>query len=252
MGTLKDVIDDIITEKDDHNSIFRHARRTHIKNLAIRGLKKMMYKLKGNVRAIRLNVPMSQSIETPVDFQDYIRISVMDGCKLKPISYNREIPAYAKQYIQDCGNEILYDCCNEVMSIETLTSCRHSDVAKDCNKCMRLDVCEPCGSDMWFSVSDDKFVFSPSMEGKEIFIEYLSTGWYEDMDECEIKVKSIYHEALIAWIKWQYLRGINEHMGRIDEHRRYYRIESKELKSNIIDFEHNEIIQILDFKLNYR
>ena len=246
MTTVKDIIDDFILEKDDHNSIFRHARRTHIKSLAKRGLKKLEYTLRGNVRAVSFAVPPSQSVDVPDDYEEWVRVSVQEDCKLHPVRYNDELPAYVSTYLQDCSGEFLYDCCNDIVKIDTSTSCRHSDCAKECNECMRMIVCDPCEEDYWFKEGDDKFIFSPNLEGKEIFIEYISTGWTTDMDECEIKIKDTYHEPLLAWMRWQYLRGINHHMGVVEEHRRYWKNLNTELKTNTLQIDNREMIKILD------
>lgn len=247
MSTLKDVIDDIILEQDDHNSLFRHARRTHIRSLAKRGLSKLKHNLKGNVRAISFKVPPNQTFDFPDDYEDYIRVSVKEDCKIYPIRYNDTLPAYVEKYLQDANNGFIYDCHGDIKEVESVEECRHENKPKECNKCEHLEV-QDMWCDYWFKVADEKFWFSPELEGKTIIIEYISSGITDSMDECSIKIKKSFHEPLIAWIKWQYLRSVESHMGRIEEHRREFNRMKKSLKEENTDFTHEGIIRILDHR----
>lgn len=251
MRTLKDVIDDLLLEKDDHNSLFRNARRTHIRSLARRGLRTLEYSLSGNVRAISFNVPPSQNVELPDDFDDYVRVSIMDGCKIRPIKSNSSVPVEVTTYLQDAEGEFIYDCDTEVTRVDSINHCKHDSIPKECGKCKHIVVSDCTIEDFyWFKIEDDKIWFSPDLEGEKIIIEYLSSGVTENMSECSIKIKPNYHEPLIAWIRWQYLRSVKEHMGIVDEHRRYFKNLKRELKLSEAEVDNNEIAKIRDYRFN--
>lgn len=256
LPSLKDVIDDILIEKEADDSIFRNASRTHLKAIAIRGLRNLQYKMKDNVRAISFTVPENLTVPLPMDYEQYLRVSILDGCDVIPIQVNTTAPSRVATYLQQCGGEFIFDCNGELYEVNSDLKCRHGNCVNECQ-----DGCKPCCvcedkenkyNGLQVYIENDRFVFDNELEDEQVIIEYVSNGMFENLNECAIRIPYNYYEVLSNWIKWKYLEGKEQAMNRILMYREEYKKEKKLLNKQTDTTSKEEIISISDFRFNRR
>lgn len=205
--TLKDIIDDIIIISNDQDSLFKDVSRYALSLIARNGLRDLNYAVKHSVRAVQFNVPSSLMMPVPEDYMNWVKVSLTDGCgNLTEIDFNSNVPAFVVAYLQNCGGEVMFDCSGDVFDMASELKCRHGYCVKDNNcpecRCYKCDCVDHKKG--WFTVHEGFFQFSSELEDQEVFIEYASNG-IEKLDDCSLRIKDGYKEALTNYIKWQYL-----------------------------------------------
>jgi len=199
---LKDVIDELLIETADSDSILKNTRRSKLIMLARNGIQTLNQELKTNIHAIEMELSSKLFIPLPQDYVDWVRISlVSDDFKLKNIIINENIPTYTG-YLQDNNHEILFDNNGYV-----LTSNSANAYSKPYSSYNIYNTCAKStlhGQAKVDSVQG-RVVFSSDLSGKLIVFEYASDGLQAELKGEEIKVHKHLLQPLKAFI---YARSI--------------------------------------------
>jgi len=259
LPSLKDVIDYILIEKTDEDSMLRNAQRLHLIMLAKEAVNQLKFKNTDLVKAIIFDVPSNLIMPFEDDYSEFVRASVKCGCEYYPLKTNNK-PKSITTYLQDCKGELIFDCNGEVVNADSDLKCSHDNCYKECNTCVKVcfstDPCDECAnkfknSSIW--VRDGFYQFSNDLEDAEVFLEYLAddtkdaNGNY--VSECAIKVKPIYFEAIKFYVYWKYYinRSSTTRLApyyKSEWERELRKIDKKKTKKTTID-EINNIMSLI-------
>lgn len=231
--SLKDVIDRIIVEMKDDDSFIRNAERGHLILLAKKALKELGFITSYGAKGVKFNVPMSLSVPVEEDFADLIRVSVIQDCKLYRIKENTNGNYEVKSYLQDCSGDLIFDCEGQVYDSDCRDNCSHNKPACECEEC---DKCCVDNSDKYkdstVQIINGAMVFSHDIEDKEVFVEYMSNGLVNELNECDIRLKQIFEEAIIYFVYWKYLEKRVNTQNRASYYRELYLLEYRRIRRN--------------------
>lgn len=173
----------------------------------------------------------------PPDYVNYVRISVLSGNVLLPLTENRQ-PMSATGYLQDNNLDILFDSDGEIVTgdskVDILRQQKSLYVGGGVyNGCdgynyngdwyfgyrmggrYGMDT-ENANNNPRFSINKAAGVidFSSGIENKHIVLEYVSDGM-ENGDDSKITINKMAEEYLYAYLKWALLNnktGIQEYV----------------------------------------
>ena len=125
--SLKDFIDRIFIESEDHDSLLRYADRNHLVLLSKRALREIGFYMCESVRGVTFDVPDKLIMPFPEHYQSFVRASVLEGCEMHELKVNDRLPKHIVTYLQTCGGELIFDKQGEVYDVDTHLKCRHNN-----------------------------------------------------------------------------------------------------------------------------
>lgn len=251
--SLKDIIDDIMIISQSQDSLFKNVSRFQLSLIARAGLRDLKHSYKNSVRGVQFTVSSNLTMPYPEDYDSFIRASIVDSCgKLTEIYRKASVPSYVAVYLQNCNGELVFDCKGEIYDIGSTLKCRHGHCIKDktCKECTPCTITCIEEKKDWISEQGGYFSFDPQLEDKDVFIEYASNG-IEKVDDCGIRIKYGYKEALTNYIKWQYLINQRNTQNQAVYFQNQYFLEKKKISLNGIDTDPislNRLVQLADMR----
>lgn len=257
LPSLKDVILEVVQDAEEHASIFRNTTRESLIRYAKRGLSELFRSFKEQIKGVEITVPASVTIPLFEDFNSLVRASVIECGELYPIFENKNLPNSIERYLQQCNGEVVFNPnTKEVYTIGDSLNCLdckdNSNI--ECNDdCYNLCFIDPCDNSKTKKYAKEyihllknpsRFGFSDGLEGKQVLIEYLPELVY-GYDECEILINPEWTEMLIHYIKFRALEHNQQYLNFFQYHKREYQIAKKNLVSNNLDVNIDNIIKIL-------
>lgn len=218
--SLKDVLDEVLLDKVDSDSILKNTRRSKLLMLARDGIQTLNQELKTNIRAIEMELSNTLFIPLPQDYVDWVRISVVgEDFKLKPLRINENIPTYTG-YLQDNNYQILFDNNGDVLTANSANAYNKPYSSYDFDKSCYSQYYSCVNNSSQLSYGEAKVdnvqgrvVFSSNLANRLIVFEYASDGLQNDLKGEDIKIHKHSKQALKAFI---YARAIahKKHVNR--------------------------------------
>lgn len=241
MGSLKDIVDEIVLESTAIDSLFRNKEVFMMFKYGKEGMKKLNLTFAQGVKGMSVRIPASCKVYMPSDYQSFIRAYILgcDGNKIE-IARNMNVPKDLWHYLINCDGSILtdengddlYDDCIQCDNIPSM----------DCSMCCGTGKYVSCDlqglysdmnayKDAWVKNHDDDRMleFSTDLEETAMVIEYFSNN-YNNMTECQINVPAEYEECLDYYIRFKLL----EHSEGTKQEAMYYRNMFKNIRDKII------------------
>ena len=203
---LKDVIDEVLLETQDDDSLIKNTKRSKIIKAAFRGVRELTRNVANDVKAFEITVPDYLYWPLPQNYVNWVRISVVihEGStfRLYPLDINYNINT-AIGYLQDHEGKLLFDNDGNILQAESSNALAHPyktytvpgcyNPTKDTSKLSKYGE---------FTIDERRgiIVFSSNLMDKEVVIEYVSDGLDETLTESEITIHKHIREALYDFI----------------------------------------------------
>ncbi len=215
------------------NNVDRYAILFHAK----RAIQELNYDALRNIKVIEQEMGDQLKMVMPPDYVNYVRISVLSGNVLFPLTENRQ-PISAVGYLQDNNLDILFDQTGEILTGDSrvdilrqektlymgggaYNGCHGYNYNGDWYFGYRmggrygLDTAE-ANNNPRFSINKASGVidFSSGIENKHIVLEYVSDGM-ENGDDSKITINKMAEEYLYNYIKFALLNnktGVQEYI----------------------------------------
>lgn len=239
--TLSDVVNNFMLMYVGPDKLIDNAQRYNVLFHAKRGVQELNYDAMKNIKVLELGVNDGLKVVLPPDYVDYVRISMESNGVLFKLTENSSVN-YAKAYLKDSNNELLYDSEGNVV-----TGTSELDIARITNGPTSTYLLDGWyyGRDGWFydgywyfrygiggrfgldtseANINPKFVidkasgvinFSSGMSGL-VVLEYISDG-LESADPSTVKVHKFAEDFIYSYIKWCMLNnriGVPEYIVR--------------------------------------
>jgi len=191
------------------NNVADHIIMFHAK----RAIQELHYDAFKEVNAIELHVEDTLRFILPRDYVDYVRISMVKGGILHPLSQNPQILS-ATSYEQDTAGELVFDGVNltEVDSdLDLAEGARLFQIGQGSNALHS-------NQNPQFSIDKARGVinFTSAMSGESCIVEYISDGM-SDNNPNNISVNKFFEDYLYAYITYAILDsklGVQEYIIR--------------------------------------
>lgn len=207
--TLKDIIDEMVTEAIDQDSYIKNTNRSLIILHAKNGVKEMSKQTAASVLSIEMTVGELSYIVLPQNFVSWVSVSVViidpnNGKRyLKPLDENNSINT-AIGYLQDDNADPLFDDDGGLLTADASNAYNmpyrsYEFIGSSCdggNAFFDTSVLTEFGE---FKVDKEngKLVLSDNIVNREIVLEYLSDGLQlEHLGESQIKVHKYIEQAV--------------------------------------------------------
>lgn len=116
--TLVELVNRILRETTDQDSLIANKRRSKIVDVAKDGIREIGEEVGPHFRAIEITLTDSQFFPVPQDFVDWKRISLVDdNFRLNTLYHNANIPM-ARGFLQDNDGNLLYDGSGNVLEAD--------------------------------------------------------------------------------------------------------------------------------------
>jgi hypothetical protein len=107
--SFKSIIDDLVEDSLDQDSYLKNTLRSQFIKHAKKGVRMMNFNALNFVKGLELDLPPSLAVVLPVDYVDWVRVSVFNNeGYLYTLGENKKMPT-AKSYLQDVDYKILFD-----------------------------------------------------------------------------------------------------------------------------------------------
>jgi hypothetical protein len=203
--SLKDIIDNMLSESLDEDSYLKNISRSKIIKKALEGIRKLNTNTANDILAIEITVPDSLYITMPFDYVNWVRVSVIIDGALQPLNENKNINT-AIGYLQDHRGELLFDNKGMVLTADSgniYNTPYKRYTLKDCCGCGQSNVNNKDIAKYGEFVVDDRrgsIAFSSDLMDKDIVLEYISDGLQADLREEEVTIHKFLQEPLENWI----------------------------------------------------
>ena len=212
--TLKKVIDELLVETMDDDSLFKNTKRSLFVMYGKQGVKKLTEDIPGEVLAIERTIGEQLYFPLPQDYVTWVRVSVVDpNGKLQPLNVNNNMNT-ATGYLQDNDAELLFDEDGYILTADANNvfgtpykkyefTDYHlgGEFETDTSKLSRY-------GEVVFDERRGVVAFSSDLMDKEVVLEYKSDGLqWENLLEQQITIHKLLEESLRDWIKYCILRN---------------------------------------------
>lgn len=249
--TLNAIVDDLIEDSLDQDSYLKNTKRSQIIKHVKRGIRVMNFNVLNNPKILELELSSALSMVLPVDYVDWLRISVIgDDGYLYPLGENRNIHI-GKTYLQAHDFEILFS--EEGDPLEANSSNAYSIPYKrrvlhpTCQGGMRTVDTSRYNANGEFRIDKENgtIAFSSDLSEKAIVIEYVSDGMEDEkVFNGKLKIHKYIVDAVIDYAYWQIIRKRrNVRAIAISEARREYFNSRREAKKRISSIKVHEIFK---------
>jgi hypothetical protein len=215
------------------NNVDRYTVIFHVK----RAIQELNYDALRNIKVIEQEMGDELKMVMPPDYINYVRISVLSGNLLLPLTENRR-PMSATGYLQDNNLDIIFDSDGEIVTGDSKVDILRQDktlytgggIYSGCygwnyngdwyfgytmGGRYGLDP-EDANNNPKFSINKAAGVidFSSGIENKHIVLEYISDGM-ENGDDSKISVNKLAEEYIYSYLKWALLNnkyGVQEYI----------------------------------------
>lgn len=235
MGSIKDIVDEIILEGTALDSLFRNKEPFLMFKYAKQGLNKLKLTFAQGIKGMNVRVPVSCKVNFPSDYQSFVRAYIL-GCDGKTIelSRNMNVPSEIYHYLLNCDGNILSDDKGAELFDECIQCDKLSKINIDCSICCGTGRYIPAHfqelyddmqkyKDSWIKIHDSAktIEFSSDLEDAAVVIEFYSNN-YNDISECQIYVPYEYEESLDYYIKYKLLEnGIDTRNQSLDYYQKF-------------------------------
>lgn len=208
---LNDVIDDIILETLDDDSLIKNTKRSKVIKAAHRGIRELTKSVANDIKAFSITVPDFLYWALPQNYLNWVRISVLimdkttNSYRLHPLDINYNINT-AIGYLQDHEGKLLFDDQGFILQSEGgnhIARPYKSYKFSDCyNPTLNTSKLSEYGE---FTIDERRglIAFSSNLMNKEIVIEYVSDGLDATLTESEITIHKHIREALYDFIIYE-------------------------------------------------
>jgi len=235
--SLSDIINNFMLMYVGNDKLVNNVDRYAIIFHAKRAIQELNYDALRNIKVIEQEMGDQLKMVMPPDYVNYVRISLLSGNVLFPLTENRQ-PMSATGYLQDNNLDILFDSDGEIVTgdskLDILRQQKSLYVGGGVyNGCdgynyngdwyfgyrmggrYGMDT-ENANNNPRFSINKAAGVidFSSGIENKHIVLEYVSDGM-ENGDDSKITINKMAEEYLYAYLKWALLNnktGIQEYV----------------------------------------
>ena len=229
--TLKNIVNNYMLMYVGEDKLVDNVARYLILFHAKRGIQEINYDALNNIKVLELGVGDDLKFILPHDYVNYVRISVEKDGVLFPLHENTQIN-YAKEYLQDNNEDLLFDQDGEVLEAENsqLDRNRLAGLPKQqfLGEGDRYGCWGWCVDGCWYfgygvggymglntetaNVNDNFRIdkksgvinFSSGVKNQKIVIEYVSDGM-ENGDDDSVSINKLAEEYLYAYISWAIL-----------------------------------------------
>ena len=219
--------DKLVNNVDRYTVIF-HAKRA---------IQELNYDALRNIKVIEQEMGDELKMVMPPDYINYVRISVLSGNVLLPLTENRR-PMSATGYLQDNNLDIIFDADGEIVTGDSKVDILRQQKTLYTgggayNGCYGWNFNgdryfgyamggryglnpEDANTNPKFSINKAAGVidFSSGIQNKDIVLEYISDGM-ENGDDSKISVNKLAEEYIYSYLKWALLNnkyGVQEYI----------------------------------------
>ena len=235
--SMSDIVNNFMLMYVGNDKLVNNVDRYTVIFHAKRAIQELNYDALRNIKVIEQEMGDELKMVMPPDYINYVRISVLSGNLLIPLTENRR-PMSATGYLQDNNLDILFDLDGEIITGDSkLDILRHKKTLYTgggiYNGCYGwnyngdwyfgytmggrygLDP-EDANNNPKFSINKAAGVidFSSGIENKHIVLEYISDGM-ENGDDSKISVNKLAEEYIYSYLKWALLNnkyGVQEYI----------------------------------------
>ena len=235
--SLADIINNFILMYVGNDKLVNNVDRYTILFHAKRAIQEINYDALRNIKVIEQEMGDQLKMIMPPDYINYVRISVLSGNVLFPLTENRQ-PMSATAYLQDNNLNILFDVNGEVITGDSrldilrqeqslytgggiYNGCQGYNYNGDWYFGYRmggrfgLDTSEAnINPRFYINKSAGVIDFSSGIQNRHIVLEYVSDGM-ENGDDSKITINKMAEEYIYNYIKWALLNnktGIQEYI----------------------------------------
>ena len=235
--SLADIINNFILMYVGNDKLVNNVDRYTILFHAKRAIQEINYDALRNIKVIEQEMGDQLKMIMPPDYINYVRISVLSGNVLFPLTENRQ-PMSAPAYLQDNNLNILFDVNGAVITGDSrldilrqeqslytgggiYNGCQGYNYNGDWYFGYRmggrfgLDTSEAnINPRFYINKSAGVIDFSSGIQNRHIVLEYVSDGM-ENGDDSKITINKMAEEYIYNYIKWALLNnktGIQEYI----------------------------------------
>ena len=252
--TLNSIVQDIVEDTLDEDSLIKHAKRTNIIKHLKRGIRVMNFNSLNEIKGLELEIGTSLAMILPVDYVDWVRVSVLeDDGYLYLLGENRNMNT-AKTYLQAHTYEILFSQEGYPLEADSsnnafVTPFERRVFHSSCYGAARNQNTSRYNVNGEFKIDKERgaIAFSSDLSEKTIVIEYVSDGLESDKIFGEdYKVHKYIVDALTDYVYWQIIRKRrNIHTREKAMARQEYFNSRREAKKRISGIKVHEIMKAM-------
>ena len=231
--TLEDIVNNFMLMYQGNNEIINNINRYQVLFHAKRGIQELNYDAMKEVKILELQVCDQLRFVLPPDYVNWVRISLMQGGMLYPMTENIQTN-WSGAYLQDHDCRILFDIDGNVLKphdsffdIKRLAGSQknmymgpgpyNNQQGWNIDGSWYFDYAvggrvglntETANVNPTFSINKKGGVinFNSGMSGKFVVLEYVSDG-LESGDDSSVSVNKLFEEFIYAYIKYSILNG---------------------------------------------
>lgn len=201
---FSEIIDELLLETHDDDSILKNTKRSKIIDTARRGIRDLAKDVANDFHAFEITISPSLWIPLPQDYVNWVRVSVAKidpdtkSYRLYPLDINYSIDT-AISYLQDHQHQILFDSDGDILQAEGVNAIAfpYKSYTFGCgfNPMVNAAKYSEHGE---FTIDErrGKMVFSSDLVDANVVIEYVSDGLESDLSDDEITVHKHLRQAL--------------------------------------------------------
>lgn len=245
---LSELIDDLLLEAQDDDSILKNTKRSKLLNVAFRGIRELNRNVANDILAFEITVPDSLYFTLPKDYVNWVRLSVVvkdqntKSFRLFPLDVNYNINT-AIGYLQDHKGELLFDSNGEILTAESSNALNfpYKSYAFSGNGYQPFTNTSKFSKHGEFKVDERRNIvtFSSDLRDREIVMEYVSDGLQDSSREGSITIHKYLREALYDFVIYESTRTKRSIAAQ----------EKRSLKDKWLSSRHKAVLARADFDL---
>lgn len=212
--TLNSIIEDMVEDSLDPDSLLKNSRRSQFLKHTKRGIRAMNFNALNNPKILELEVGTSLSMILPVDYVDWIRLSVIKDDGFMYLLGENKNMNIAKTYLQAHDYQILFSDKGDPLEADSSNNAFASPFTR------RVFHPSQCGdqknqdTSMYnvngeFNIDNERgaIAFSSDLSEMPIVIEYVSDGLEDEkIFGGNLKIHKYIVDAVHDYVFWQIIR----------------------------------------------
>lgn len=251
--SIKDIVNNFMLYYVGEDKIIDNVRSHDVRFHAKQVVKRLNYDAFKSINVLQETIGDTLKLIMPHDYVDYIRISLLSGDTMYPMTENYK-PYVANTYLKDSNDEITFDGNGAVLYSEVTIDSEESSVVTTNTDCCTYNVGARYYLDTAKANSNPKFYidkkrgyvdFPSYMQGETVVIEYISDGM-EGGDDDEIVIHKFFEQYVYRYIIHSILNvKFNTPKWRIDDASKAATAEYRNAKIRIMDLDPEKLLMPL-------
>lgn len=216
--SLKDIIDSILIESNEDDSIIKNTKRSTMLMYCKMAIKLVNRQASNDVLAIEFDVPDDLVFTLPQDFVSYVKVyesrisNSSKGYELFELDYSNK-SSIAIGYLQDDQANILFDSNGNIITDDATNVYAKGFNSYNVEMGVNTPSVVAVNGEFLIDERRGKIIFEHKLAKKHIVLTYVSDGLQEQLTESEITVHKNVEEAIRDFVIYkcvQYKRNVNQ------------------------------------------